>query len=278
MLDVFVSDDIKPKLVAVLDDISHVELVRRLSEYFPQEDYSNIEMLKQIVNRDFNTINRWTKACAIYNLALHDEAEICDELIANIFNSDFFIRETAAWAIYQIDPQAYEYHTKRLKESVKAALDKNILPTNIGSFSIGRIGFHDIIFLKKIKMFSDLDWVTIVNIVENMQKIDLPEGQSVENKDNIYIVKKGSIEVHKANGDIIKMGERNVFGNILMYERGVTDAVTAFRDAELLSIGREELLGLISSRLKQFHQLAPNMGAIFKTKFEKDKLSIKEII
>ncbi len=278
LLDVFVSDDIKPKLVAVLDDISHGEVVRRLSEYFPQEEYSNVEMLKQIVNRDFNTINRWTKACAIYNLALHDGAEVCDELIANIFNSDFFLRETAAWAIYQIDPQAYEYHTKRLKENIKAALDKNILPTNTGSFSIGRIRFHDIAFLKKIKMFSDLDWITVVNVVEHMQEIDLPEGKSIKNNDNIYIVKKGSIEMEKKNGKIVKMGERNIFGNLLMYERGATDSVFAFRDAILLSIDREVLLGLISSRIKQFNQLAPNMGDIFRTKFEKDYTSIREII
>ncbi len=152
------------------------------------------------------------------------------------------------------------------------------MPTNIDSFSIGRIRFHDIVFLKKITMFSDLDWVTVVNVVEHMQEIDLPAGKSVKNNDNIYIVKKGSIEMEKKNGKIVKMGERNVFGNLLMYERGATESVTAFRDAVLLSIDREVLLGLISSRIKQFHQLAPNMGDIFRTKFEKDYTSIREII
>ncbi len=278
LLDVFVSDDIKPKLVPVLDDISNGEVVRRLSEYFPQEGYTGIEMLKQIVNRDFNSINRWTKACAIYNLALHDDSVICDELIANIFNSDNFLRETAAWAIYQVDPQAYDYHTKRLKENTKAALDKNILPTNMGTFSIGSIEFQDIIFLKKIKMFSDLDWVTIVNIAEHMRETNLPEGKLIENNEDIYIVKKGSVEMQKRNGKIIKMGERDIFGNLLMYEKGATESVVAYSDAVLLSIDRETLLGLISSRIRQFRQLAPNMGVIFRTKFEKDYTSIKEII
>ncbi len=278
LLDVFVTDDIKPKLVAVLDDISNEEVVRRLSEYFPQEKYTHIELLKQIVNRDFNSINCWTKACAIYNLALLDDAKVCEELIANIFNADSFLRETAAWAIYQIDPQAYRLHTKRLKEQVRMILDKTILPTNIGSFSIGRIKFHDIVLLKKIKMFSDLTWVAVRGITEHLLEVYLPEGKSLENKDNIFIVKKGSIEMQKKNGLKVRMGERNIFGNLLMYEQGATDTVVAYRDAVLLAIDRETLLGLISSRMKQFKQLVPNLGSIFKEKFEKDDVLIEEII
>ena len=50
------------------------------------------------------------------------------DLIANLFNPDPLLLQTAAFSIYRIDEEAYHNHTKRLKPTTKKELDKAILP------------------------------------------------------------------------------------------------------------------------------------------------------
>ncbi|MFC2125466.1 hypothetical protein ACFLU5_11710, partial [Bacteroidota bacterium] len=62
LLDIFISSDLKALLFPVLDDIPTAEKLKSLQDDFPRDRFSNIEVLYEIINRNYNQINRWTKA------------------------------------------------------------------------------------------------------------------------------------------------------------------------------------------------------------------------
>ena len=108
MLDIFVDDDLKPKLFPVLDDIKDIEKLKKLNDFYPPENFDSYEdLLLQIVNRDYNHINKWTKGLSMYKLTLMRGVKVTDDLVANLFNPDRFMLQTAAAVIYRLDKEAY---------------------------------------------------------------------------------------------------------------------------------------------------------------------------
>ena len=55
---------------------------------FPREKYNYIQVLYEIINRNYNQINRWTKACAVYSLSNIPRIKVNDSLLAQLFNPD----------------------------------------------------------------------------------------------------------------------------------------------------------------------------------------------
>ncbi len=102
--------------------------LKKLDSEFPKEPFTEFQALKEIINRDYNSINNWTKVCAIHSLAMHEEVTICRELVANIFNPDTLIQETAAWAIAKQDLASYYNYCERLPADVAKRLHNVILP------------------------------------------------------------------------------------------------------------------------------------------------------
>ena len=104
MLDIFVDEDLKPKLLPALDDIKYADKLSKLHDFYPPEEFKSYEdLLLQLVNRDYNHINKWTKSLAMYKLSLMRGVTVKDDLIDNLFNTDYFMLQTAAAVIYKLD-------------------------------------------------------------------------------------------------------------------------------------------------------------------------------
>lgn len=75
LLDLFVAEELKPKLFPLLEDTPIAEKIDRLQVHFPRQNFDTLEILKQIINRDYNQINKWTK---VRNIRLRpDERSSC---------------------------------------------------------------------------------------------------------------------------------------------------------------------------------------------------------
>lgn len=284
LLDVFVSEDIKNVLVPVLDDISTEEAIRRLQEHFPRESYSPQRLLIQIINRDYNFINLWTKTCAIYNLGLMDEAKVSDDLIANLFNRDSLIREMAAWAIYQIDPAAYEQHTQRIPEKIKKELDEVIIPHNTGTIFIRSTKFHRVQFLRKVKIFSHLPAMILYNIAMQMMEVKILKGGLIYDYGNVkdstlYILVRGKAESH-ADGEVTtRFSESALIGDLLKYENNVgMSKIIAVSDCILYTINRETLYDLIPTKHRTFRHVLPEIKNSLRKKMKAGSAALTDII
>ena len=119
LLDVFLSEQLKKRVIPILDDLTIAERTNRLEDFYPRVKLDEALVLKFMINRDFAQSNRWTKACVLFQIGILGIADFKLDLIAQLFNPDWLLREVSAWALYKIHPDSYEQNAKRLGEEVK---------------------------------------------------------------------------------------------------------------------------------------------------------------
>ncbi len=137
--DMVVSPDIKDLLLPLFDDISLQERLSLFRLRFPQEKLNRLERLFDIINKDYNVIGKWTKACALELLVNYDKAQVMEILCANLVNPSQVMRETAAWVLFTMDNEKYfdtvavqTAETKKMLEGITKKLQpgghaKNLL-------------------------------------------------------------------------------------------------------------------------------------------------------
>lgn len=157
LMDVFISDDLKPKLFPVLNDSSDAEKIRKLSPMYARPELSYIDTLHAIVNRDYNNISKWTKLTSILTLSKELD-HVSDDLIALMFHPDDLIRETAAWSIYMLDAAKYEEVSMRLKPLEKKKLDHAIRLNPL------ELKFRKLFRLREMKIFKNLNGLLLTEI------------------------------------------------------------------------------------------------------------------
>lgn len=197
LLDVFIAEDIKPIFFPLVEDISQTERNERLQGHFPRQRLDSIEVLKQIINRDYNSTNKWTKACAMYVYGNLPEAPMCDDLTANLFNPDDLLREVAGWATYNKDQASYLRNTLRLSDAYKKELDTILLPqaeSEMHHNYLSRI--QKILFLKSIDCFKNVAGVILVEFVELVEEVKVKKHSLILEKNTIgdipiFIIYKG---------------------------------------------------------------------------------------
>jgi len=54
LLELFIDEEIKPKLFPIVEDISLIEKIKQLQNFYPIEKISFEELLVAIINRDIN--------------------------------------------------------------------------------------------------------------------------------------------------------------------------------------------------------------------------------
>ena len=71
-------------------------------------------LIQDIITRDFNQISLYAKACAIYSLLILKKHEAGQELVASVFHPNQLIRETAAYVLEKLIPEAWNRFIHRL--------------------------------------------------------------------------------------------------------------------------------------------------------------------
>ncbi|UXP32004.1 HEAT repeat domain-containing protein [Reichenbachiella agarivorans] len=261
MLDIFVDENIKPKLSAVLDDVTPEEKLKRLNNYFPPENFEDYsDLLLQIVNRDYNNINKYTKCLAIYKLSLIRGQKVTDDLIANLFNPDYVMVQTAAATMYKLDADAYQYHTKRLKTTLKKRLDKDIVPP---VFKINQEDVHQkllvierVIMLKQIEIFKGIPGVILLELCKRFEEIKVGANTTIAEIGDygtapVYIVLKGSLRVDYEDGTSKILEEKGIVGHKLILMSDVYPYnLTTETECLLLTIGKDELYDAVSRNVE----------------------------
>lgn len=200
LLDIFVEDDLKRKVIPVLDDIPTGEKLRKLEGDFPREPLSEIEVLLQIMNRDINQINRWTKACAMYAYSHMKEGQMQPDLIAQLFNPDPLLHELAAWLVHSLSPYAFNQYLKRVDPEISSRLElmwKKHDNENI----LAHLEFSEIRYLFEVDLLKGLNGTQLSAIADGIHEFNLLATQkhTIEieqnKKDFIFVIKIGSINI-----------------------------------------------------------------------------------
>ncbi|QOI98633.1 MAG: HEAT repeat domain-containing protein [Flammeovirgaceae bacterium] len=220
LMDLFVDQDLKPKLFPLFDDIAIEKKLEQLQIYFPRESYNPIQVINYILNRDFNQNNRWTKVCAVYTSAFIKDFRISRGLIAQMFNKDKLLQETAAWVIYNKDRAAYTVISQRLpnrdKKFLDSAIENNQLldGLNDGFF----LGIEMVLFLKQLPEFKNISGVLLADLFDKIIPLDLTPGEKVnftsDQNAPIFIVAHGAVTLKE--GDLVRLTLQtgSVYGDI----------------------------------------------------------------
>ncbi|MFC2124282.1 HEAT repeat domain-containing protein [Bacteroidota bacterium] len=208
LLDVILTEDIKDRVIPLLDDIPDQDKVRKLNVFYPHLITDFKEVIKQIINKEYNQINRWTKILALYYVGKEKIQGLNLELISNLFNPDRQLSETSAWALYQVDQQVYEENIERLPSEMVDDYNGMIIDSQIqrtGMFH-KHPAIEKIFFIRKINLFKNLPGNLITSLVDFAEELFCYKGHPIIlDHDNIryfYIVYDGIINIIQ-NGIVI---------------------------------------------------------------------------
>ena len=231
LLDLFVDQELKPKIVPIFDDIAVKEKMNRLQTYFPRESYNPVQVVNYILNRDFNLNNRWTKMCAVYSSAFIPEFRVSRGLIGQMFNPDKLLQETAAWVIYNKDKSQYKVVSDRLPLRDRKFLDSSIENNQLldGLDDGFYLGIEMVMFIKALPAFNGIPGVILSDLADKIIPIDLKPKDKIlfNNPDEnrpILIVSVGTVKLRENTEEVGTMTKGSVFGDL--FQEGPTVKIT----------------------------------------------------
>lgn len=221
LLDLFLDPELKPKLLPLLDDIPTDQKLHQLQLHFPRESYTPIQVINYILNRDFNFNNRWTKVCAIHATAFMPDFRISRGLVAQVFNNDRLLQETAAWVVYNKDKRAYAEIRERLPQRDKKFLDSSIENNQLldglddGFF----LEIEMVMFIKQLPVFQGIHGSLICDLADKITPVEIRTGEKMKlpvNDENkvILIVAHGEIKLLDGDQTIQVLKKGGVYGEL----------------------------------------------------------------
>jgi hypothetical protein len=249
MLDVFLSDQLKQRVIPVLDDLTESERISRLEDFYPRAALDSRLVLKFIINRDFTQSNRWTKACVLFHLGLLKYSEFEMDLIAQMFNPDRLIREVAAYALFQINAEAYHENVKRLGERTSKELNDLII------FSKKMMGFEKILFLQRINVFEAIPGIVLSHLADICEELRLPSGTSIildeKSNNDFYVIVEGSVEFFKKGERVDEFKEGQFVGEMLGATNFVnTNLIVAKERVVMLRFNKDQFYELLTDNVE----------------------------
>ena len=229
LLDLFVEQDLKPKLIPLLDDSSVKDKLEKLQTYFPRETYNPIQTINYILNRDFNYNNRWTKVCATHATAYIPDFRVSRGLISQMFNRDKLLQETAAWVVFNKDKAAYQTISERLpykdKKYIDSAIESNQLLDGLedGFF----LGIEMVILIKNIPVFKNISGRILSDLADKITPITLDARDKliIQSGENPILIQAFGEVVLKNNDESVQvLKQGSVFGDL--FQEGSTPTVT----------------------------------------------------
>jgi AAA family ATP:ADP antiporter len=124
MIDIVIEDSIKPKLISLLDVTSDEEKLKNLHQFFPGEIPQYTKLPENLINRDYNLISLWTKACTLRNLPEIEGDDLGESVVALLFSPEGIIQEESAKLVARSSRELYKSVTQRIPLLVKNRLDK----------------------------------------------------------------------------------------------------------------------------------------------------------
>ncbi len=224
LLDLFVDQDMKPKLIPLLDDSPTKAKLETLQVYFPRESYNPIQTINYILNRDFNFNNRWTKACAVHCTAYIKDFRVSRGLVSQMFNQDKLLQETTAWVVYNKDKEAYQTISERLPYKDKKFLDSSIENNQLldglddGFF----LAIEMVMYVKKVPAFQRISGKILSDLSDKILPITLnPRDKFKINSAEapIIILSSGEARLNFEQQEVQLMKRGDVYGEFFQEGR-----------------------------------------------------------
>jgi ATP:ADP antiporter, AAA family len=126
IIDLVTDDQIKAKIIYLLDVTNDEEKLKNLSRFFPVETPGYDALLEEILNRDYNLLSVWTKACVLRYTEKIKGPEMAESVVALLFSPEAILQEEAVMLIVRSDINLYKTVYSRIPVLSRKNLDRII--------------------------------------------------------------------------------------------------------------------------------------------------------
>jgi len=146
MVDIVIGDAIKAKLISLIDVVSDDEKLKNLHQFYPGEVPQYEQLIEDIINRDYNLISIWAKACTLRIIKDISRKSTEESVIALLFSPERILQEESAKLIGRTKRELFASVSGRIAQDSVRILEKIISGD-----------FYDNEFLvEKVRFLSDL--------------------------------------------------------------------------------------------------------------------------
>lgn len=252
LLDVFLSEQLKQKIIPVLDDTSESEKTKKLEIFYPRVKLDNKLVLKFLINRDFTQTNRWTKALVLRQIGQLKISDFTLDLIAQLFNTDMLIVESAAESLYQIDSKLLLENSDRLGEDKQKHLkDAIINPEKSHKVLL----LDKILFFQSIEQFKGIPGLTLSYLADITEEKYMESGEQLvldSNANNyFYVVVNGKARYTRTGGGVIDYTSGHFIGEMLPIPHTIhAHCLISENGCLLFKIDKDKYYELVADNIK----------------------------
>lgn len=249
LLDVFLSDQLKQRVIPILDEITDSDRINRLDVFYPRVKLDSKLVLKFMINRDFTQSNRWTKACVLYRIGLEKISDFKMDLIAQMFNPDALIREVAAWALHQLSEKEFHQNVNRLFDDHKRELNEIIVTKNKLS------KFEKVLFFQQIELLNDISGVTLSYLADISEEVRLKTGETFILDDKVnndfFVQLSGVVDFYERGVFVSEFSKGQFIGEMLAKPNFVnTNLIIAKSETDILKFNKDKFYELLADNVK----------------------------
>ncbi len=172
ILDLLVSDELKHLVFPLVEGLSYPQVLRRLEAAYPRHRLDRLERLSLIVNRDYDKIDTWTRACALAALGELGGAEVPD-LVASLYHPDPLMHELAAFTLLRQDAQVFTRHQAKLSYDARERLAYVLGPDGTMANWDSRSVYGRVQLLRGLPVFSSLPSAALVRLARAAEELVL---------------------------------------------------------------------------------------------------------
>jgi hypothetical protein len=174
VLNIIVDQEIKAKLFPLLHNNSKDEIIRQLQNHFPIPKKTPLKAIKEIINIDLGFVSKVTKSSAIAALSNFQDVKNLDDIVAQLYNPEPILCETAVFSIKQSGHENFEELESRLPDRVFpkiALLSENI---DLNKYFLLN---QKVTYLKQLPYFSHIKGERLLPLAEITDGLVLLKGQ-----------------------------------------------------------------------------------------------------
>jgi ATP/ADP translocase len=168
MIDIVIEDSIKPKIIALFDMVSDEDRLKNLWHFFPGEISPYDRLLENIINRDYNLVTVWTKACTLRHIDRINGNDLAETASALLFSPDCLMQEEAAGLLARCNKDVYTSVSGRIPVFIRERLDG----ITKGKIEPGDLMFEKIHFLTQ--RFKNVPEEKLILLAEKLRFIENP--------------------------------------------------------------------------------------------------------
>lgn len=211
LMELFIAEDLKPKLFPLFEDIPRANKVKKLEDHFPIEHVETENCIQVILSQDITEISAWAKCIAMHTQDDEIEEGLLNHFKSNVFGKAPILYETAGYLL------AKNNNSALLSLADRISFEKLSEINRIHEFvddENRHLMFRKMIYISEHPVFGNLNTTDKLVLAGYMKFVRALEDADDLSEAELLFVAEGSAQLvsgedklHYEKGSLIHLGE-----------------------------------------------------------------------